>query len=236
MKVNIDDLIKTEHWQRERSLRDLEREHGFGVGMLAYWCRKYGIPTRTRVQQVRLTMRLPKIIAKRSGKFHWAWGRKRPDSAARMRSNNPMLSRDTRSAAATAKSVTYRKKLTPAEAYLFSVFSGRAVAQHPVGPYILDLAFIPEFVAIEVDGKNHWSKVVTAHDLTRDAWLISQGWRIFRVSNAGAHYPSRLVTKLKEMLPNLEITRPLPLHIFRGRVYQHGVLLRDAQNPAGIRL
>jgi very-short-patch-repair endonuclease len=50
-----------------------------------------------------------------------------------------------------------------------------------VGRYSLDFAFVACQVAIEVDGVGwHTRGRNAASDVTRDAWLAGQGWRIFR--------------------------------------------------------
>jgi very-short-patch-repair endonuclease len=50
-----------------------------------------------------------------------------------------------------------------------------------VGRYFLDFAFVACQVGIEVDGVGwHSRDKNTTSDAARDAWLASQGWRIFR--------------------------------------------------------
>lgn len=53
--------------------------------------------------------------------------------------------------------------------------------EHQVGRYFLDFAFVACQVGIEVDGVGWHSRNKNAtSDAARDAWLASQGWRIFR--------------------------------------------------------
>lgn len=55
------------------------------------------------------------------------------------------------------------------------------VLQHPVGPYLLDLAYPSLKIAIEYDGKEHLTPARARHDLDRQAYLTALGWTIVRV-------------------------------------------------------
>jgi len=128
---------------------------------------------------------------------------------------------------------TFREKLTAEEAYLLDLLSPfGAVAQHSVGRYILDIAFPSRLIGIEVDGKNHWNGSRKRSDAVRDAWLVAQGWSIFRIANASTRYPGRLLALLKDRIPDLEIPSELPTQR-SGPEYR--VLVRDSQCPAGER-
>lgn len=240
-RQSIETLIATAHWEGKRSIRSLEREHGLSNGLLSLWCIRHGIAVRSKGDQMRITGREPTVIAKRSGARHWAWGMRAETSdrlrrqRERMTSANPVASFDVRCQAAESKSVTYRDALTPAERHLLVVFGDRPVPQHPVGPYIVDLAFVPELVAVEADGKGHSSAKRWAHDEARDAWLVAQGWRVLRINNPGAFRPHQLVAALKQLIPDVETPGLTPLKP-GCRVYKCRVLLRDSQNPAGRKL
>ncbi|WP_082384968.1 endonuclease domain-containing protein [Brevundimonas sp. AAP58] len=52
--------------------------------------------------------------------------------------------------------------------------------QAPIGPYIVDFACHSAKLVIEVDGGVHNRTDVALRDLTRDEWLISQGYRVLR--------------------------------------------------------
>lgn len=230
-RATLADLIRREHWEKRRSLRALERELGVGNGLVQRWCARHGIRVRTRAEQIAISNALPEVVAKRSGERHWAWGMRRPDSAKRMRERNPMTMAGVPERKAVSMAATFRKKLTPGEEYLLAVFLGRAIAQHPVGRYILDLAFLPERIAVEVDGKNHWER--RARDGRRTAFLVGQGWRIVRIDNHNVLRPHHLVAVLKQLIPDLEVA-PVPPPKTRGRrVYEYRVLVCDAKDPAG---
>ena len=52
--------------------------------------------------------------------------------------------------------------------------------QAPVGPYIADFVVHEFKIVIEVDGEHHFTREGLARDLTRDAWLRSQGYKVLR--------------------------------------------------------
>jgi very-short-patch-repair endonuclease len=54
------------------------------------------------------------------------------------------------------------------------------VPQHPVGPYLLDLAYPRERLAVEYDGAEHREQRRARRDLERRAYLTARGWRVLR--------------------------------------------------------
>jgi len=82
-----------------------------------------------------------------------------------------------------------RKSLTPAEAAFWNLvkgsrFEGRKfVRQHSVGNYILDFYCPSEKLAVELDGKAHFSTAGQLYDLERRAFLESKGILIVRFEN-----------------------------------------------------
>jgi very-short-patch-repair endonuclease len=54
------------------------------------------------------------------------------------------------------------------------------VLQHPVGPYLLDLAYPDLKLAIEYDGREHLIPERALHDLRRQAYLTRAGWEVLR--------------------------------------------------------
>jgi very-short-patch-repair endonuclease len=79
-----------------------------------------------------------------------------------------------------------RRNMTDAEKRLWSVLRNRQLAgckfrrQHPVGIYSLDFACPERLLAIEVDGGQHAGSTA---DVSRTAWLGSQGWLVLRFWN-----------------------------------------------------
>ena len=80
-----------------------------------------------------------------------------------------------------------RAQPTAAEAKLWSLLRGRQVAglkfrrQAPVGRYVADFVCLRHRLIIEADGPFHAENA--EHDVRRDAWLKSEGYRVLRFSN-----------------------------------------------------
>lgn len=57
------------------------------------------------------------------------------------------------------------------------------VNEFHIHPYIIDFAFINEKIAVEFDGKVHFEKGQKRidHDIKKDEYLISIGWKVFRI-------------------------------------------------------
>jgi very-short-patch-repair endonuclease len=58
------------------------------------------------------------------------------------------------------------------------------VLQHPVGPYLLDLAYPEIRLAIEYDGGAHRTQERAMRDLDRQAYLSAAGWTVLRFTAA----------------------------------------------------
>jgi very-short-patch-repair endonuclease len=65
---------------------------------------------------------------------------------------------------------------------LIIVFDGLPVPvlQHPVGPYFLDMAHPAIRLAIEYDGDAHRTQERAMRDLTRQAYLTDNNWKVLR--------------------------------------------------------
>lgn len=58
------------------------------------------------------------------------------------------------------------------------------VRQHPIGDFfVVDIAFKPERIAIEVDGSSHDSKKQKRRDSLRDNFFYQNGWVVIRVKD-----------------------------------------------------
>jgi very-short-patch-repair endonuclease len=55
--------------------------------------------------------------------------------------------------------------------------------QAPIGRYVVDFAVHEASLVIEVDGGWHDQPETQLHDVERDAWLESQGYRVLRFRN-----------------------------------------------------
>ena len=54
--------------------------------------------------------------------------------------------------------------------------------QAPIGPFVADFAIHAAKLVIEVDGEHHATASGLQRDANRDAWFVSQGYRVFRVT------------------------------------------------------
>lgn len=59
------------------------------------------------------------------------------------------------------------------------------VQQHPVGAYRIDFADPDVLIGIEADGFFHRMPGALERDRERDAWLLTQGWYLIRISDNG---------------------------------------------------
>jgi very-short-patch-repair endonuclease len=79
-----------------------------------------------------------------------------------------------------------RKEPTEAELALWRLLRDRRFSNYkfrrqvPIGPYIADFVCFSARLIVEADGSQHAGN---AHDVARDAWLISQGYRVRRLWN-----------------------------------------------------
>ncbi|KSB88775.1 hypothetical protein AS593_22010 [Caulobacter vibrioides] len=58
--------------------------------------------------------------------------------------------------------------------------------QAPIGRYVADFVHHGSRLVIEVDGGWHDLPEQQLHDVERDGWLVSQGYRVMRVRDAEA--------------------------------------------------
>lgn len=70
--------------------------------------------------------------------------------------------------------------------------------EEPVGPYVVDLILYKEKVIVEFDGPYHETAEVKETDIERNRYLLSRGWRVFRIA-----------TKQAEVIPVEAIVRVL---------------------------
>lgn len=80
-----------------------------------------------------------------------------------------------------------RKRPTEAEKLLWRYLSGKQLQglkfrrQEPIGDYIVDFVCFSKRLIIEVDGGQH--AIEREKDITRDEWLLSQGFKVLRFWN-----------------------------------------------------
>src|SRR5438132_9655142 len=82
-----------------------------------------------------------------------------------------------------------RKKPTSAEELLWQLLRDRRLLgfkfrrQHQFGDYVADFFCREAQLVIECDGEIHNRNEAWHHDQNRDAYMISQGLRVLRISN-----------------------------------------------------
>ena len=87
-------------------------------------------------------------------------------------------SKGLRNALTQQRATTLRRSVTDSERHLWQRLRRRQLnglrfrRQVPIGPYIADFACLEILLIVEVDGGQHAD---SAHDRTRDAYLIEQG-------------------------------------------------------------
>lgn len=54
--------------------------------------------------------------------------------------------------------------------------------QAPLGPYVVDFVCHGLKMVVELDGEHHFTAHGQARDAKRDAWLVGQGYTVFRIN------------------------------------------------------
>lgn len=103
------------------------------------------------------------------------------------------------------KAQSLRKTLSKAERILWSHLRElksegmRFRKQTPIGPYIVDFAWLSGRVVVELDGDNHETDRQIRYDANRDVFLKERGFRVLRFSNWDAiDVPEWVVNKIEE--------------------------------------
>jgi very-short-patch-repair endonuclease len=112
---------------------------------------------------------------------------------------------------------SFRKRPVLTERRLWALLRGRRLQglkfkrQVPIGPYIVDFIAFRHRLVVEADGPLHDAEA----DLLRDRWLISQGFRVLRFSNAWVElWPDRILDEIR-VAAGCE-------PIYRGPLEHHG--------------
>jgi len=84
-----------------------------------------------------------------------------------------------------------RQNMTPEEIILWArlrrIKAIKFRRQQALGQYIVDFVCFDPKLVIELDGSQHGSPQDRPRDETRDAWLASQGFEVFRFWNPEIH-------------------------------------------------
>src|SRR5688572_26628719 len=87
-----------------------------------------------------------------------------------------------------ARARALRERPTDAERRLWRALRLRQMEgqkfrrQRPIGRYVVDFVCLESALIVEVDGGQHFEQQ-RGYDATRDAWLISRGYRVLRFSD-----------------------------------------------------
>ena len=82
-----------------------------------------------------------------------------------------------------------RKRLTPAEAFLWNALKAKQLAgrkfvkQHSIGNYIVDFYCALEKLIIELDGEGHLNPAAIEYDFKRTKYLNGLGYKVLRYEN-----------------------------------------------------
>ncbi|WP_430905969.1 endonuclease domain-containing protein [Maribacter sp. 2-571] len=101
-----------------------------------------------------------------------------------------------------------RKRLTPAEAFLWKHLSGKKLAgrkfrrQHSIDRYIADFYCASEKLVIELDGQVHMNPTAQAYDKKRTEHLERAGLTVIRFENKMVF--ENLTTVLEEITANFK--------------------------------
>ncbi len=82
------------------------------------------------------------------------------------------------------KSATRGEKEMQAYLRALRPFGAHFRREVPIGPYVVDFAWLSTRIAIEVDGASHELEGRAAEDVERDRFLRSQGFTVIRVHDA----------------------------------------------------
>ncbi|MBO0139570.1 endonuclease domain-containing protein [Agrobacterium sp. Ap1] len=110
-----------------------------------------------------------------------------------------------------------RREITKAEAAMWDMlrdlrpFGARFRRETPIGPYIADFAWLSARIVIEVDGDTHETDHGRRHDLRRDAFMRSQGFKILRFDNLDViNAPDHVFIKIETQLAPFLTKEPSP--------------------------
>lgn len=102
-----------------------------------------------------------------------------------------------------------RKKLTPAEAFLWKELKGKKFdghkfrRQHSIDHYIVDFYCATEKLIIELDGEVHMNPTAAEYDEKRSDYLENMGFTVIRFENKMAF--DALPSVLREIKDHLKL-------------------------------
>ena len=111
---------------------------------------------------------------------------------------------------------TLRRELTEAEWRMWDILrsfrsrGARFRRETPIGPYTADFSWLSARIIIEVDVDTHASATGLRHDRNRDAFLLTQGFRVLRFDNNDVIFSEEAVyLEIEAALKNYLLAEPL---------------------------
>ena len=94
----------------------------------------------------------------------------------------------------------------------FRPYGARFRREAPIGPYVVDFAWLSAKLVIEVDGATHDLAGAVEHDAAKDSFLKSRGFTVIRVrdGDAIANLPSAYASIEEALRPHLRHPSPNP--------------------------
>jgi very-short-patch-repair endonuclease len=94
----------------------------------------------------------------------------------------------------------------------FRPYGARFRRETPIGPYVVDFAWLSARLVIEVDGATHDLAAAAEHDAAKDSFLKARGFTVIRVKDgdAMANLPSAYASIEEALRPHLRHPSPSP--------------------------
>jgi len=111
-----------------------------------------------------------------------------------------------------------RKKRTLGEKVMqeylraFRPYGARFRRETPIGPYVVDFAWLSARIVVEIDGASHNLRGRSEHDAEKNRFLKSLGFQVIRVRDADAiaNLPSAYAAIEEAVRPHLRYPSPSP--------------------------
>ena len=177
-KMSFNDVINELHLKRKMSINQLSKLSKVSRDTFMRLCKKYNLKTLSHKEAINSS-------PLNKGKFHWAFGKKRPAISERMKLDNPSFNNSNLIKMAISKSIFLKKNPLPQEK-LFMLFidkySVEYIFQHPINRYVIDF-FIPKLnLCIEIESDDKWCKVKRNRCAVKKLFLEKLGYKVLNIS------------------------------------------------------
>lgn len=200
MDEPLPDVLRRLYLVEHKTYREICSMLNIGTRTLMKLLAKYDIQPRSPQEAITLQwVRNPQRRQQQStrskantGNPSWSKGLTKTDhpsvmrfSVTKMGDLNPMKQMSTREKRAQSISKYYREHPFPQEQTLAAALDHAGIEytfQHPLGPYVLDFAFVPHKLDIEVDTRSKWGSQRCTAAAERDAYMQKHGWHTVRLT------------------------------------------------------